>query len=303
MFLFDKDAQQNRDVHQPACYHQTENKQQQKGEGVAGLIVDWVEVSRGAFLTGLRDDQINKLETRLRTTVAEDAFTACHDTMLSEKGQRSVLIDTFYISRYPITNAQFLRYAESNHHFATRHIFKGNLAATAMDGLRYLAERYPDHPVDLSWHAAMAMCDWMGARLPTSHEWEKAARGTDGRLYPWGDDWNNAHGNFAGEESTSVQEYPLSASPYGLEDVMGNCYEWTLSTQLSEDLRGQYVESVVCRSSDYRFDRADTQRNPVWFRHRVTNHKLEPTHVGTNSIIGLRPLRSRWQRQAWSGFR
>jgi formylglycine-generating enzyme required for sulfatase activity len=92
--------------------------------------------------------------------------------------------------------------------------------------------------VHVSWHDAVAFCDWLSAftgkpfRLPSEAEWEKGARGTDGRIYPWGNQWEPARCNTKESgraEPTPVDAHPQGASPYALLDMAGNVYEWTRS--------------------------------------------------------------------------
>jgi formylglycine-generating enzyme required for sulfatase activity len=100
------------------------------------------------------------------------------------------------------------------------------------------AEEHAEHPRNcVSWQQASAYCAWRGARLPTDAEWEYAARGTDGRLFPWGNEppddtrarWNNAFTEserWSRMRSSPVGSYPAGASPFGVLDMAGNVSEW-----------------------------------------------------------------------------
>ncbi len=150
------------------------------------------------------------------------------DERFSDEGpQHTVRLDDFFIDRYEVTNLQYQRFIEETRRRAPTH---------------FAARRHPagkaDHPVTfVSWFDARDYCAWAGKRLPSEQEWEKAARGTDGRVFPWGPHFDITAANTpvrwarvgrAGD-TTPVGAFPGGVSPYGLEDVTGNVWEWTAS--------------------------------------------------------------------------
>jgi formylglycine-generating enzyme len=103
----------------------------------------------------------------------------------------------------------------------------GRQAPEYWNDVKYNARNQP--VVGVTWHDAAAYCQWANKRLPTEAEWEKAARGTDGRIYPWGNQWDKARANtFDGglRKPTSVGSYEGGKSPYGAYDMAGNVWEW-----------------------------------------------------------------------------
>jgi formylglycine-generating enzyme required for sulfatase activity len=127
----------------------------------------------------------------------------------------------FWISKTPVTNAQYLRFIRATGHESPEH-WKGKTPKAEL----------ANHPVTyVSWHDAKAYADWVGMHLPTEEEWEKAARGTDGRIYPWGNEWHEGYCNTDEADiggTTPVGHYsPQGDSPYGCVDMAGNVWEWT----------------------------------------------------------------------------
>jgi len=136
--------------------------------------------------------------------------------------KREVELPEFWIGKAPVTYAEYTRFvAETGH--KPPELWKGGTPP----------KQIADHPVTwVYWHDAAAYAKWAGGRLPTEEEWEKAARGTDGREYPWGE-WAEGHCNSAEagiRGATPVGKYsPQGDSPYGCVDMAGNVGEWTAS--------------------------------------------------------------------------
>jgi len=138
-----------------------------------------------------------------------------------EKPQHSVTLDAFWIDQTEVTNAMYAKCVNA-----------GN-SKPPINTDHFINTGYANHPVvSVDWSQANAYCTWTERRLPTEAEWEKAARGTDGRIYPWGNEApNNALLNYndSVKDTTAVGQYPNGKSPYGAYDMAGNVWEWTHS--------------------------------------------------------------------------
>lgn len=140
----------------------------------------------------------------------------------SEQPQRTVEVAAFRIARFPVTVAEY--------YWAIQ-------AGAAKEPPEWEKQyRRPEHPVvQISWKGAVSYSGWLAEvtgdpwRVPTEEEWEKAARGTDGRIYPWGDQWERTRANTDDDgagDTTPVGAYPSGVSPYGVFDMAGNVNEW-----------------------------------------------------------------------------
>lgn len=216
----------------------------------------WVTVDAGPFLYG---------------SLPADEAAERH-----EKPQILVDLPTFQIARYPITNAQWQEFIDDrgyeNREWWTR---------AGMRLSRELAWQRPafmDHQqlnganqpvVGVSWYEASAFTLWLSARLgkridlPTEQEWEKAARGSDGRAYPWGNDVDRSRANTGGSRrsfrTAPVGIYPHGQSPYGILDMAGNVAEWTKSVPQVRAARAQGSPgsdelSYIVRGGSWRYN-------------------------------------------------
>jgi formylglycine-generating enzyme required for sulfatase activity len=186
-----------------------------------------VYVPAGEFIMGSAQAEVEELVARC---VAEgNGEGNCREWLGHEIPQHRVHLDAFWIDQTELTNAQYRRCVEAGACWEPRCWDNPDVSA-------------PDQPVVcVSWEDALSYIAWAGGRLPTEAEWEKAARGSDGRVYPWGDEFDVRKVNFCDGKcalewkadaddgyawSAPVGSYPEGASPYGALDMAGNVWEW-----------------------------------------------------------------------------
>jgi len=197
--------------------------------------MELVYIAPGEFTMGTSDPQI-------------DAWVAEHPTdqpwlFANEQPQFRASLGGYWIGRTEVTNAQYLRFVEATGRRAPEHWQAGRIPAGLAD--------FPVVMVD--WDDAKAYCEWAGGRLPTETQWEKAARGSDARVFPWGNQWDPSRcRDFAMvsdrqppfdratvltwlvthdpifQGPAKVGSYPSGASPCGCLDMSGNVDEWCL---------------------------------------------------------------------------
>ncbi|MFQ5965646.1 MAG: SUMF1/EgtB/PvdO family nonheme iron enzyme [Candidatus Scalinduaceae bacterium] len=156
------------------------------------------------------------------------------DFIKEEMPQHKVYLDAYYIDKYEVTNAQyweFLEYITRTGDHSKCHpgepIGKDHIPGNAYRGYEYKYYNYPDYPVNrIDWYDAYAYASWTGKRLPTEAEWEKAARGTDGRRFPWGNVWEIKYCNIGPKGILTVGSYEPGNSVYGCYDMSGSLSEW-----------------------------------------------------------------------------
>jgi formylglycine-generating enzyme required for sulfatase activity len=188
--------------------------------------VKMARVPSGPFQKGLSPQQVKSLIDQFRQHgLAIDLDSA--EKTLSEEPPSTLELKEFYIDLTPVTNAQFSEFVR-----ATRYVTDAERVGDLQNWRVNETPEKANHPiVYVSFNDARAYCEWAGKRLPTADEWEKAYRGPDGHIYPWGDvfDLNrcNTAENSRGLETTPVDQFPQGASSYGCLDMVGNVEEWT----------------------------------------------------------------------------
>jgi iron(II)-dependent oxidoreductase len=195
---------------------------------------DLILISAGEFLMGSTEQEI------IDTWRQNDGGWSKED-YISSYPQRKITLDDFYIDKKEVSNGDYKMFIE-----ATK-----RTAPSLWDDHTL---NLPSQPVvGVDWDDADAYCRWVGKRLPTEAEWEKAARGTDGRVWTWGNTWDptkNNHGKGAGygfDESdgwkyTAPVGTELGVSPYGVLNMAGNVYEWTADNFNAYPENDKYIQ-------------------------------------------------------------
>jgi sulfatase modifying factor 1 len=152
-----------------------------------------------------------------------------------EMPEHKAYLDDYRMDKYEVTNAQYKAFVDATSHRPPKLWLTGRPGNPSGQGVSYPPEK-ANHPVVyVDWYDANEYCRWVGKRLPTEEEWEKAARGTDGRFFPWGNTFDPKKANSPQYwlalnkegDTMPVGSFENGRSPYGLYDMAGNVYEWT----------------------------------------------------------------------------
>lgn len=187
-------------------------------------------------------------------------------------GEMTVQLDNFVMSKYPVTNAQFAIFARAEDGYKnsrwwtfSEHAQRWFKQAKGLAEARFSGEEHPRENVN--WYEAMAFANWLGSllkmkvALPTVAQWQRAAQGDDDRYFPWGDEYNEEHCNTLEtglKMTTPVNRYHQGVSPYGVYDMAGNIWEWTLNTAVAADEGRDHRRAVAGGSFVSPCDRAQT---------------------------------------------
>lgn len=219
------------------------------------------------------------------------------------KSKKDFTVAAYAISKYPITNAQYTKFIESNGY--TNHVWWTEQGWEIREKKGWTEPRIwreekwneSEHPVvGVSWFEAVAFCRWLSSEsgenimLPTEQQWQRAAQGDDGRAFPWGNTWDSDKcNNFVDNEgigigqTTPVTQYPAGVSPYGVMDMSGNAWEWCLTSyEEDNDVNGNVT---------YRVLRGGAWSNYFVDSFRATSrHRFDPDFG--NGYLGFRCARS-----------
>ena len=212
------------------------------------------------------------------------------DAWDDEKPVHTVDLDAYWIDKYEVSNAQYaLCVADGD---CTKPEFTSSFTRSSYYG----NPEYDNYPVIyVSWHQAQAYCQWAGGDLPTEAQWEKAARGTDGRTYPWGNEsptcqlanYDSGNNNYCVGDTSPVTNYEKGASPYKALNMAGNVWEWVGDRYASDYYSNSPAENPTgSTSGSFRVIRGGSWYNLNWGIRAAIRSDDDPT--STLSYIGFR---------------
>jgi formylglycine-generating enzyme required for sulfatase activity len=270
-----------------------------------------VYVPAGQFEIGSSDAHLDAA-MRLCVETLREGDSCQRDAYLDEQPVHTVSLDGFWIDRTEVTNAQFAAFLNDQGNQVEegiawlepgaghRGVVYGQIEEA--DGVFRARQGYEDYPlVEVSWYGARAYCAWAGGRLPTEAEWEYAARGPEGRVYPWGDEFDGSLVNYDGtgyHGGGEVRWMPAGSLPQGASwcgalDMAGNVWEW-VSDWWSDDYyaRSPAENPQGPESGDVRIGRGGSWYDTAWHVRSAYRKGLSPSSyrihwVGVRCVVPM----------------
>ncbi len=217
------------------------------------------------------------------------------DEDAAEKPVQQVSLPAFYLDKYEVTNAQYARFlnAVGRTKDAANHEYLGSvgiLQLEQVDGRWRPKPGKATFPVgNVTWYGAAAYARWAGKRLPTEAEWEKAARGSDARKFPWGDTMDFSKFRLGVDRLSPVGSLPAGVSPYGCLNMADNVWEWTSSLFKPYPYRADDGREDP-RSEERRVARGGSWSGEPYIAHSAYRFRPEPTF--THDYLGFRCAKS-----------
>jgi iron(II)-dependent oxidoreductase len=219
------------------------------------MIETWTNLKDGSLMQLIPGGQFIMGSTTEQTEAAKRMDKAgLQFPLLHETPQFRANTGDFYVSVFAVTNEQFARFLgetqPSSHQLQSWVSWLDGIALEPGASYRAVPD-FKSHPViNVTWFGAEAYCQWAGLRLPTEIEWEKAARGSDGRVFPWGNQWDPERlcwwGSHDEKQSTvRVDAFENGGSPYGIFQMAGNVEEWCADWYRSDVYRQYAAGNLV----------------------------------------------------------
>ena len=238
-------------------------------------------------LTSIPAQTVNDIEPQMMLISAGSFMMGSDAGSLDEQPVHEVYLDDFYMDTYEVTNALYKACVDDGSCISPIEI------RSETHPVYYGNPEFLNYPVIfVDWNMATSYCLWLGKRLPTEAEWEKAARGMDNRPYPWGKEFDLIYANYAKKtgDTQEVGLYEIGKSPYGIYDMAGNVWEWVADLYQENYYEGSPLSNPLGpQVGDYH-----VMRGGSWFNYnehmRVSNREGYPaTYADIN--IGFRCAR------------
>ena len=218
-------------------------------------------IPKGEFIYGIKKEDKNR--------ILEESPIANLDSLRVAHPEKKVVLGNYYIDKYEVTNEQYLKFAEEMNHAKPRFL----------ESPRFNKQFQP--VTGIGWTDADKYCKWAGKRLPTEEEWEKAARGTDGRIWPWGNEPSSEkyNGRRQGNNApVSVGSYKNGQSPYGVMDMAGNVYEMTSGKWQGDTMAirgGSFLNADTLTRTMIRWAPDDQENGARWLGFRCVKSDVQ----------------------------